>query len=154
MAHMIPSDGGYFDPKSKEKEMFDALSKLSDDYFVFHSYRLVSLIPDKGLNENEIDFLVFNPNYGCLFIECKNRTLRRNDHGQWQFLDRSKGLDEWKDMTDPFDQAFSGQHNLFNKLQDMYPQYKKKLNQCKFMVAVWLPRYRKDEIAFTFSCQK
>ena len=146
MAHMIPSDGGYFDPKSKEKEMFDALSKLSDDYFVFHSYRLVSLIPDKGLNENEIDFLVFNPNYGCLFIECKNRTLRRNDHGQWQFLDRSKGLDEWKDMTDPFDQAFSGQHNLFNKLQDMYPQYKKKLNQCKFMVAVWLPRYRKDEI--------
>ena len=96
MAHMIPSDGGYFDPKSKEKEMFDALSKLSDDYFVFHSYRLVSLIPDKGLNENEIDFLVFNPNYGCLFIECKNRTLRRNDHGQWQFLDRSKGLDEWK----------------------------------------------------------
>ena len=25
MAHMIPSDGGYFDPKSKEKEMFDAL---------------------------------------------------------------------------------------------------------------------------------
>lgn len=146
MAHMIPSEGGYFDPKSKEKEMFDALAQLSDDYFVFHSYRLVSLIPDKGLNENEIDFLVFNPNYGCLFIECKNRTLRRNDNGQWQFLDRSKGFDEWKDMTDPFDQAFSGQHNLFNKLQDMYPQYKKKINQCKFMVAVWLPRYRKEEI--------
>lgn len=146
MAHMIPSEGGYFDPKSKEKEMFDALTQLSDDYFVFHSYRLVSLIPDKGLNENEIDFLVFNPNYGCLFIECKNRILRRNDNGQWQFLDRSKGLDEWKDMTDPFDQAFSGQHNLFNKLLEMYPQYKKKINQCKFIVAVWLPRYRKEEI--------
>ena len=146
MAHMIPSEGGYFNPHSKEKEMFDALSQLSDDYYVFHSYRLVSLIPDKGLNENEIDFLVFNPNYGCLFIECKNRTLRRDDYGQWQFLDRSKGYEEWKGMDDPFDQAFSGQHNLFNKLQDMYPLYKKKLNQCKFMVAVWLPRYKKYEI--------
>ena len=60
MAIMIPSEGGYFDPASKEKEMFDALSTLPDDYFVFHSYRLVNLIPDKGLNENEIDFLVFN----------------------------------------------------------------------------------------------
>ena len=37
MAKMIPSEGGYFDPSSKEKEMFDALSKLPNDYYVFHS---------------------------------------------------------------------------------------------------------------------
>ena len=145
MAIMIPSEGGYFDPTSKEKEMFDALSHLSDDYYVFHSYRLVKLIPDKGLNENEIDFLVFNPNYGCLFIECKNRTLRR-ENGQWQFLDRSKGTERWKDMHDPFDQAFSGQHNLFSKLKEMYPEHLDKINNCKFMVAIWLPKYFKDQI--------
>ena len=146
MAVMIPSEGGYFDPASKEKEMFDALSKLSDDYYVFHSYRLVKLIPEKGLNENEIDFLVFNPRYGCLFIECKNRTLRRIDNGQWQFLDRSKGTEKWCDMHDPFDQAFSGQHNLFSKLKEMYPEHIEKINRCKFMVAVWLPRYFKNQI--------
>lgn len=146
MAIMIPSEGGYFDPASKEKEMFDALSTLPDDYFVFHSYRLVNLIPDKGLNENEIDFLVFNPKYGCLFIECKNRTLRRGEKGQWQYLDRSRGTEEWTDMHDPFDQAFSGQHNLFNKLKEMYPKQKALIDRCKFMVAVWLPRYFRNQI--------
>ena len=145
MAIMIPSDGGYFDPSSKEKEMFDALSNLSDEYYVFHSYRLVKLIPDKGLNENEIDFLVFNPNYGCLFIECKNRTLRR-ENGQWQFLDRSKGDERWTNMHDPFDQAFSGQHNLYSKLKELYPEFAEKINRCKFMVAVWLPKYFSNEI--------
>ena len=146
MAKMIPSEGGYFDPRSKEREMFDALSVLPDDYYVFHSYRLVKLIPDKGIDENEIDFLVFNPKYGCLFIEGKNRTLRRDDNGQWQFWDNSNGAARWRNMHDPFDQAFSGQHNLFNKLKEMYPEYIDIINRCKFMVAVWLPKYRSDEI--------
>ena len=145
MAKMIPSEGGYFDPSSKEKEMFDELSKLPNDYYVFHSYRIVNMIPDKGLNENEIDFLVFNPNYGCLFIECKNRTMRL-DGRQWQYLDRSGGTEKWCDMHDPFDQAFSGQHNLFNKFRELYPDLRHIINSCKFLVAVWLPKYRKDEI--------
>ena len=81
MAIMIPTDG-YFEPKSGEKDMFDALKKLPDDYYVFHSYRLVQLIPDKGLNENEIDFLIFNPNYGCLFVECINAIVSRTETGQ------------------------------------------------------------------------
>ena len=142
---MIPPEGGYFNPASKEKEMFDALACLSDDYYVFHSYRLVKLIPDKGLNENEIDFLVFNPNYGCLFIECKNRTLKC-ENGQWKFVTRDNGVEKWHNMHDPFDQAFSGQHNLFNKLKEMYPAYVDIINHCKFMVAIWLPKYNKDEI--------
>ena len=155
MAHMIPSEGGYFDPKSKEKEMFDALKTLPEDYYVFHSYRLVRLIPDKGLNENEIDFLVFNPNYGCLFIECKNQTLRRDENGQWQHYVLKKGNYVWENMKkDPFDQAFSGQHNLFEALLQMYPDpndkkdeyFRTLINNCKFMVAVWLPKYFKDQI--------
>ena len=152
MAHMIPSEGGYFNPISKEKEMFDALKTLPDDYYVFHSYRLVRLIPDKGLNENEIDFLVFNPKYGCLFIECKNQTLRRDENGQWQhYVLKKNGNRVWEKMkTDPFDQAFSGQHSLFEALQQMYPDpknyYRKLIDNCKFMVAVWLPKYFKDQI--------
>lgn len=145
MAIMIPSEGGYFHPASKEKEMFDALSTLPNDYYVFHSYRLVKLILDKGLNENEIDFLVFNPKYGCLFIECKNRTMKR-ENGQWMFLDRSTGVETWKEMHDPFDQVFSAQHSLFDKLRETYPEYINTINQCKFMVAIWLPKYLKREI--------
>lgn len=145
MAIMIPTDG-YFEPKSGEKDMFEALKNLPNDYYVFHSYRLVQLIPDKGLNENEIDFLIFNPNYGCLFIECKNATISRTESGQWKYVRSENGIIKEINMKDPFDQAFSGQHNLFNKLRETYPEYKDSINNCKFMVAVWFPKYTKEEI--------
>ncbi len=145
MAIMIPTDG-YFEPKSGEKDMFEVLQKLPNDYYVFHSYRLVQLIPDKGLNVNEIDFLIFNPNYGCLFIECKNSRVSRNENGQWKYVKNENGTVKEINMKDPFNQAFSGQHNLFNKLRETYPEYKDSINNCKFMVAVWLPKYTKDEL--------
>lgn len=145
MAVMIPTDS-YFDPKSGEKEMFLALKQLPNDYYVFHSYRLVQLIPDKGLNENEIDFLVFNPNYGCLFIECKNSKVERDELGNWYYVRNENGNIKRIHMKDPFNQAFTGQHNLFNKLRETYPEYKDKINDCKFMVGVWLPQYFKYEI--------
>ena len=145
-ATMIPADGGYFDPKSGEQAMFNALSKLPTGYYVFHSYRIVRLIPDKGLNENEVDFLVFHPDYGCLFIECKNAKIDRDPNGNWYYVVNENGTWKNKPMKDPFDQAFSGQHNLFNKLRDMYPEHKDKIDKCKFMVAVWLPKYTKREL--------
>lgn len=145
MAKMIPTDS-YFDPASGEREMFEALKQLSDDYYVFHSYRLVQLIPDKGLNENEIDFLVFNPNYGCLFIECKNSRIERLENGSWNYIRFDNGVEKRIPMKDPFNQAFTGQHNLFNKLRDTYPEYRDIINKCKFMVGVWLPKYTKDEL--------
>ena len=145
MATMIPTDS-YFDPASGEKEMFEALKKLPEDYFVFHSYRLVQLIPDKGLNENEIDFLVFHPDYGCLFIECKNSRVKRDENGNWKYLKNENGISKEIPMKDPFDQAFSGQHNLFNKLRDSFPNYRDLINNCKFMVAVWLPKYFRRQI--------
>lgn len=148
MAHMIPSDGGYFDPRSKEEEMFNALKTLPDDYYVFHSYRLVRLIPGKGLDENEIDFLIFNPKYGCLFLECKNRTMRREGM-KWEYLALNNGNQKWKPMQDPFTQAFSGQHNLFSKFQEIYYEDERLLsiiNKCKIMVGVWLTKYSQEDI--------
>lgn len=145
MAKMIPTDG-YFEPSSGEREMFEALKKLPDEYYVFHSYRLVQLIPDKGINENEIDFLVFNPDYGCLFIECKNSRVERTADGGWNYVKIENGFEKRIHMKDPFNQAFTGQHNLFNKLRDSHPEYKDIINKCKFMVAVWLPKYTKQEI--------
>ena len=115
MAIMIPTDS-YFEPSSGEKRMFEALKKLPDDYYVFHSYRLVHLIPDKGLSENEIDFLIFNPNYGCLFVECKNSKVSRDANGQWKYVKTENGDIKEINMKDPFNQAFSGQHNLFNRI--------------------------------------
>ena len=36
-AHMIPASPKEFDPRSKEGDVFEALKKLTDEYYVFHS---------------------------------------------------------------------------------------------------------------------
>lgn len=148
MATMIPSDGGIFNPASGEEKIFNALKQLPEDYYVFHSYRVVELVPEVGLNENEIDFFIFNPNYGCLFLECKNGNVEKTESG-WQYVKNDNGVRSVIPMKDPFDQAFAGQHNLFNKLRDRYPEYRPLINRCKFMVAVWFPKLTKDEINST-----
>lgn len=145
---MIPADGGDFNVASGEERMFLALKQLPDDYYVFHSYRVVELIPGKGLNENEIDFFIFNPNYGCLFLECKNGKVEKTEEG-WRYVQTNNGNVKYIPMKDPFDQAFTGQHNLFNKLRDRYPEYRDLINRCKFMVAVWFPSLTKKEIEQT-----
>lgn len=148
MATMIPSDGGIFNPASGEEKIFNALKQLPEDYYVFHSYRVVELVPEIGLNENEIDFFIFNPNYGCLFLECKNGNVEKTESG-WQYVKNDNGVRSVIPMKDPFDQAFTGQHNLFNKLRERYPEYRHLINNCKFMVAVWFPKLTKAEIAAT-----
>lgn len=146
MAVMIPEKIGYYDPKSGEKEMFDALSTLPNDYYVIHSFHLNYLVPNKGLNENEIDFIVFNPNYGYLFIEAKNSRVTRDENGQWWYQDDGSKL---KPMKDPFNQAFGAQHNLFNYLCDKYSDETsiKDIKNNKFLIAVWFPKYTKKEIS-------
>lgn len=148
MAKMIPSDGGTFNIASGEERIFNALRQLPEDYYVFHSYRVVELIPNRGLNENEIDFFIFNPNYGCLFLECKNGKVEKAETG-WRYVQNNNGNISYIHMKDPFDQAFTGQHNLFNKLRERYPEYRNLINNCKFMVAVWFPSLTKKEIAET-----
>ena len=161
---MIPTDGGYFDPKSGEEAMFKALRDfLPNDYYVFHSYRIVKLIPDKGISENEIDFLVFHPDYGCLVIECKNARIKRySETGQWVYLKKVESGEKYDyedeygnkikeiNMHDPFDQAFSGMHSLIDKLiEKNYKDYSlvEQIKACKFMVAVWLPKYTHNSLS-------
>ena len=148
MAIMIPSDGGAFNPASGEEKIFNALKQLPDDYYVFHSYRVVEIVPEFGLNENEIDFFIFNPNYGCLFLECKNGNIEKTESG-WQYVKNDNGVRSVIPMKDPFNQAFAGQHNLFNKLRESHPEYRNLINRCKFMVAVWFPKLAKEEINST-----
>ena len=65
MAIMIPSIPNDFHPESREGELFISLQKLPDDYYVFHSFRIINII-DNEWKENEIDFVVFNKNYDIL----------------------------------------------------------------------------------------
>lgn len=143
MAKMIPVS--YKRPThkkdySREYEMFKALEQLPQEYYVFHSYRINQLINGK-LNENEADFLIFHPNYGCLFIEAKSGKVYRDDTGQWFY---EKG----EIMKDPFNQAIGTMYALKEKLLDIHKneKFEKYIKKTKFMFATWFPSYSQDEI--------
>lgn len=140
MARMIPSVYVCTDPKSREGEMYNALSKLPQEYYVFHSYRIRQFI-EVGIDDSESDFVIFHPDFGCLFIEAKNGHVIRKENGDWEY---SSGLP----MKDPFDQACGAMYAALNKFRDdkQGTIYEKLLNNCKFLYAVWFPAYTQDEI--------
>lgn len=70
MAIMIPSTPRECTDESMEREIFDALLKLPDDFYVFHSFSTLQ-IKDNVLKEHETDFVIFNKNLGLLCIEAK-----------------------------------------------------------------------------------
>lgn len=138
---MIPSEIGYFEKKSGENDMFVALSHLPNDYFVFHSYRVRQLL-DGGLNDGEADFLVFNPKYGCLFIEAKNGHVRRTEDGNWEYSSGAR-------MKDPFDQACTTMYAVISKFNETFKgtKWERYISDCKFLYCVWFPAYSNQQIS-------
>ena len=129
MAIMIPSIPNDFHPESREGELFISLQKLPDDYYVFHSFRIINII-DNEWKENEIDFVVFNKNKGLLCIEAKAGKVTCQN-GIWYY---ASGLE----MRDPFQQVNSNKWKLFNQIYNFY-RNNEMLKKCKVLSAVWFP---------------
>ena len=137
MAIMIPSVPLEIPEHSREDEMFDALGKLSDDYYVFHSFRLIT---NDGniIHESETDFVIFHKNKGIMCIEAKAGAVKcQNDTWFYQ-----SGI-EMK-HGGPFKQADLNKWKLskyFEKvgLSDL-------LHKCKLTHAVWFPSISKTTI--------
>lgn len=101
MAKMIPSSPRKTD-NPIEIKCFEALKDgLSDDYWVYHSYRWTAKI--QGRFEGEADFLIFHPQKGLLVIECYDGHLRFHD-GVWEKLNRQTDVFNILD-PDPLTQA-------------------------------------------------
>ena len=78
MAIMIPTKPYDFDEKSMEDQMFYSLAKLPDDYYVFYSYKTIT-IRDGVQKEKETDFVIYNKNKGILVIEAKAGKVKMID---------------------------------------------------------------------------
>ena len=83
MAIMIPDIPKEFNVKSREGSMFEELSRLSDEYYVFHSFEIVTL---KGnvITESETDFVIFHPRKGLICLEAKAGQVKY-EKGYWQY---------------------------------------------------------------------
>ena len=129
MAIMIPHVPNDFAPESREGDMFFSLQKLPDDYYVFHSFRIINII-DSEWKENEIDFVIFNRNKGIICLEAKAGHIHC-DEGIWYY---SSG----KEMRDPFAQANSNKWKSNNEIYNFYHN-NEILKHCKMLSAVWFP---------------
>lgn len=129
---MIPPLPKDFDKKSDEGIVFEALKKLPDEYYVFHSV-VINDIVDNNLVEREIDFVVVSQKRGVLCIEAKNgRDIRYYDR-DWHY---SSGT--VMKHNGPYNQAASAKRALRTKMK--YHSNKDVRNimfRCKMLHCAW-----------------
>lgn len=135
---MYPDKPHEFPPNSREGIMFDCLKKLSDEYYVFHSFKIVN-ITENTISESETDFVVFNPSKGILCLEAKAGHVKYEE-GEWKYASgHTMG------HGGPYRQAASGKWKLRDYIKSRGLDYL--LGRCKLLHAVWFPSIKKEALA-------
>ena len=137
MAIMIPETPHIFEPASQEGLMFDALTLLPDDYYVFHSFR-ISTVQDNTFHESETDFVIFHKKHGVICLEAKAGRIKYKD-GYWYY---ASGIPMHNDG--PFNQASSNKWKLIKYIKNS--KACALVDKCKFLHAVWFPSVSDNEL--------
>lgn len=132
---MYPDKPKKFDVNSQEDIMFNALEKLPDTYYVFHSFSIVNVVDDT-IYESETDFVIFHPEKGILCLEAKAGRVKY-EKGEWVY---GSGIPMSHDG--PFNQARMNKWKLSKYIQSVGLSYL--LKRCKLIHAVWFPSISKD----------
>ena len=130
MATMIPDIPKEFDAKSHEGIMFDELNQLPEDYYVFHSFEIVTIKNNQVL-ESETDFVIFHPKKGIICLEAKAGQVMY-ENGYWQY-----GSGKAMKHNGPYIQAKRNKWNLRDYMVAHGLEYE--CNNCKKLHAVWFP---------------
>lgn len=137
MAIMYPKEPKEFEPNSQEDLMFNALSKLPDEYYVFHSFTIVN-VNNNTIYENEIDFVIFHPKKGILCIEAKAGNVKYEE-GYWKY-----GNGIVMSHLGPFNQAETNKWKISKYFEKKQCKYL--LDKCKLLHAVWFPSVDKNHL--------
>lgn len=137
MAIMIPTNPREYDPKSHEGEMFEALEKLPDDYYVVHSLEIVRN-KNNCLSTGEADFVIFNRKKGMLFLEAK-ATEAYYSNGCWYYANGRE-----MHGGGPFKQAERNKYAIRDLMINRGMQ--QLTDKCKLLHAVWFPIVTKKDI--------
>ena len=137
MATMIPEKPVDIPEGSREDEMFVSLSSLPDDYYVFHSFMLVTNT-EGILRESETDFVVFHPAKGILCLEAKAGHVYCQN-GTWYY-----GSGILMKHGGPFRQADMNKWKLQKYFEEKGMLYI--WDKCKTIHAVWFPSVSRTEL--------
>ena len=131
MARMIPTIPEGFNGSYGEQQVFDALSKLPNEYVVFHSLNWNKKYPDKVV-WGEADFTILHKKYGVLVIEVKSGGISFQN-GRWFYILDNSELSPMK--KEPLPQANKSKYRLIELIQDFIPYNR----ACRVEAAVWFP---------------
>lgn len=138
MARMIPEGGPReFDALSGEGALYESLSSLPDDFWVVHSYALVST-RDSAFDEAEADFLVFHKDLGVLCIEAKAGQASYSK-GEWRY---ASGMPMKK--GGPYRQSALMKYRVMDRFSEV--GLGDALHSCKCMHAVWFPSLSREQL--------
>lgn len=138
MAVMIPGSGPRsFDPASHEGDIYFSLERMSDEFYVIHSYDLTS--NRNGIwHEIEADFVVFHPSLGVLCIEAKAGQVSYRD-GEWLY---GSGL--LMKHGGPYAQANAMKFRIRDRFNEV--GLREESRRCGFMRAVWFPSIKAEQM--------
>ncbi|MDD3831754.1 MAG: NERD domain-containing protein [Clostridia bacterium] len=140
MAKMFPDVPKEIQVGSQEDIMFESLKRLPDDYYVFHSFKIVKTVTNT-LYESETDFVIFNATKGLLCIEAKSGSGIAYRNGTWYY-----GSGRKMHGDGPYAQADHNKWKLFSYIQEMNSDIATSiLAHCKFLHAVWFPSISKAQ---------
>lgn len=94
----------------------EALTKLGDEWKVFHSVAWQSLRNGRQ-GDGEADFILLHPNHGLIVIEVKGGDEITIEDGQWFSRNRETGMREA--IKNPFLQARDSKYALLNYLREV-----------------------------------
>lgn len=124
-------------PKS-EKDVFDLLSKLNDDFYIYHSVQWEKVSNKWRTTWKENDFLILNKKLGMLVMEVKGGEISYKDgvFHQTNILTREEKILSDKKRNDPLSQAIDGVYHyrkLFDNIEYNF------CNRFPIEAAVWFP---------------
>lgn len=142
MAHMIPAEPKEFDERSHEGIVFEALKKLPDSFYVFHSVEVVTITKDNSMVAKETDFLVINKQLGALSIEVKAGKGISYKDCQWYYTSGNP-----MPHGGPYNQARIASATLRRLVQEhAEPAVARIAKHVKFVSAVWFPDMQQSQI--------
>ena len=145
MALMIPRNMEEDNNSFGERQVFEALKKLPEEYTVFHSVRWDDRNEKNTVVYGESDFTVFHPRKGIIVIEVKSGGIECKDN-TWTYIRTDNG--ERHPMKNPLKQADKSKYKFIDLLDDLLEdtKYKENKQYCMVESAVWFPSVSSRDI--------
>jgi len=132
MAIFYPNNPLYYNNSYGEKQIYEALHKLNDDYIIFYSTMWQKKNKSGNINWGEADFTIFNKKKGILVVEVKSGEIAYKNNEWYQTRIDTK---ETHIMQNPLAQADKSKYRFIDLLKHNIPFGEK----CIVEKIVWFP---------------